>query len=73
MDEHDHSRIATHFEECVPCLQEYGIYQEVKLLVKRSCACEPVPEHVRALVVARIRSVTVAIESVSLTIETRET
>ncbi len=34
MTEHDHERIAQHFDECGPCLHEAGIYQEVKLLVQ---------------------------------------
>ena len=59
MTSHDTARIATHFEECSPCLHEVGIYQEVKLLVARSCGCETVPDDVRARVVSRIRSVTV--------------
>jgi len=56
-EQHDAQHIATHFEECAPCLKEYGIYQEVKLLVARSCGCDPVPDEVRARVVSRIRSV----------------
>ncbi len=57
--DHDAQHIATHFEECAPCLKEYGIYQEVKLLVARSCGCDPVPDEVRARVVSRIRAVSV--------------
>jgi mycothiol system anti-sigma-R factor len=58
-EEHASQHIATHFEECAPCLKEYGIYQEVKLLVARSCGCDPVPDEVRARVVSRIRAVAV--------------
>jgi anti-sigma factor (TIGR02949 family) len=55
----DRHKIAHHFEECSPCLREAGIYQEVKLLVSRSCGGDPVPDDVRARVVMRIRSVSV--------------
>lgn len=59
MTPHDCERIAQHFSECGPCFHEYGIYQEVKLLVSRSCGCDPVPDEVRARVVSRIRTVSV--------------
>jgi mycothiol system anti-sigma-R factor len=63
MTEHDRERIATHMDECSPCLHEVGIYQEVKILVARSCGCDEVPDEVRARVVARIRSVTWRVET----------
>ena len=38
--EHDGvDRIRQHLDECSPCLREYGIEREVKILVARSC-CE---------------------------------
>ena len=55
----DKSKIAQHFDECSPCLQEYGIYQEVKVLVHRCCGGDAMPDEVRARVVSRIRAVTV--------------
>lgn len=57
------ARIAQHFDECSPCLHEFGIYQEVKLLVGRCCGGDQVPDDVRARVVSRIRSVTVTIRT----------
>ncbi|CAB4846484.1 unannotated protein [freshwater metagenome] len=59
MTEHERERISTHVEECSPCLREVGIYQEVKLLVARSCGCDHVPEEVRSRVLGRIRAVSV--------------
>ena len=55
----DAARFRQHFDECSPCLQEAGIYQEVKVLVHRCCGNDQVPEEVRARVVARIRTVSV--------------
>jgi mycothiol system anti-sigma-R factor len=53
----DHDAIAgikRHLDECSPCLREYGIEQEVKALVVRSC-CEAAPESLRAAVVQRLQ------------------
>ncbi|MBI1376321.1 MAG: mycothiol system anti-sigma-R factor [Frankiales bacterium] len=59
----DALHIAQHFDECAPCLQEFGIYQEVKLLVHRCCGDERMPDAVRERVVTRIRSVTVSLRA----------
>jgi len=55
--EHDTlDRIRQHLDECSPCLREYGIEREVKILVARSC-CETAPEGLRQAVVERIQVV----------------
>ncbi|MDH4353300.1 MAG: mycothiol system anti-sigma-R factor [Actinomycetota bacterium] len=55
--EHDGvDRIRQHLDECSPCLREYGIEREVKILVARSC-CEAAPSSLRETVVERIRLV----------------
>jgi anti-sigma factor (TIGR02949 family) len=61
--DHDHDRIAQHFDECGPCLHEFGIYQEVKLLVGRCCGGDQMPDEVRSRVVGRIRSVTLSLRA----------
>jgi mycothiol system anti-sigma-R factor len=48
--------IRLHLDECSPCLREYGIEQEVKALIARSC-CERAPEALRASVVQRLEVV----------------
>jgi mycothiol system anti-sigma-R factor len=35
--------IREHLDECSPCLREYGIEQEVKVLVARCCGTEKAP------------------------------
>jgi len=35
--------IRDHLDECAPCLREYGIEQEVKLLVARCCGGDVAP------------------------------
>jgi mycothiol system anti-sigma-R factor len=39
--------IRQHLDECSPCLREYGIEQEVKALVARSCGDETAPAELR--------------------------
>jgi mycothiol system anti-sigma-R factor len=65
MTDHDAGHIAQHFDECGPCLKEFGIYQEVKLLVHRCCGGDQMPDDMRARVVTRIREVTVTLRTES--------
>jgi mycothiol system anti-sigma-R factor len=39
--------IQRHLDECLPCLREYGIEQEVKQLVGRCCGAETAPAELR--------------------------
>ena len=48
-------QIRHHLDECSPCLQEYGLEEAVKAIVKRSCA-DPAPIELREKVLARIAS-----------------
>lgn len=55
----DCTKIRQHLDECAPCLREFGIEQEVKALVARSCGCETAPEALRQRVMLRIQTVRV--------------
>lgn len=57
--------IREHLDECSPCLREYGIEQEVKVLVARCCGSEKAPE----ALVARLR---VKLSELVVDAETRE-
>ena len=50
------NHIRHHLDECSPCLREYGIEREVKVLIARSCA-ERAPQSLRNSVVEHIRIV----------------
>lgn len=50
------NHIRQHLDECSPCLREYGIEREVKVLIARSCA-ERAPQALRSSVVNQIRIV----------------
>jgi mycothiol system anti-sigma-R factor len=61
-DEIDGSRralIRRHLDECSPCLRQFGVEQEVKLLVARRCGGDRAPESVRLAVLSRLRAIEV--------------
>jgi mycothiol system anti-sigma-R factor len=51
--------IRDHLDECSPCLRKYGIEQEVKALVARSCGNDHAPERLREKVLLRLHEVVV--------------
>jgi mycothiol system anti-sigma-R factor len=53
----EHNLIRAHLDECSPCLREFGVEQEVKLLVARKCGGERAPDSLRISLLARLRSV----------------
>ena len=59
----DCAKIRQHLDECAPCLREFGLEQEVKALVARSCGCDVAPEALRNKVMLRIQSIRVEIDS----------
>lgn len=65
----DVGKIRQHLEECGPCLRQYGLEQQVKALVARSCGCDAAPETLRLRVLEQIRTVRVEIETYDLTTE----
>jgi len=52
-----------HLDECTPCLREYGLEEEIKRLVHRSCRNEPVPIGLRDRVMVRIEQITIELRS----------
>ncbi|MEU9046620.1 MULTISPECIES: mycothiol system anti-sigma-R factor [unclassified Kitasatospora] len=57
MAEGDCAKLRVHFEECSPCLKQYGLEQAIKALIKRSCGCDDTPADLRSKVLARIDSI----------------
>jgi len=53
------SGIKEHLDECVPCLREFGIEQEVKVLVARCCGSERAPDELRERLRAKINALVV--------------
>ncbi|MGH3313836.1 MAG: mycothiol system anti-sigma-R factor [Streptomyces sp.] len=60
MPDSDCAKFQEHFDECSPCLEKYGLEQEVKKLVKRCCGHDDVPEGLRSKVMGRIELIRAA-------------
>lgn len=54
----DAAEARQHITDCSPCLRQYGIEEEVKRLVRRSCCGEPVPDGLRTKVMFRLGQIT---------------
>lgn len=54
LDEQERTAVRIHLDECGPCLRAFGIEQEVKLLIARCCAREPLPIGLQSKVLARL-------------------
>ena len=55
--------IREHLDECSPCLREYGIEQEVKVLVARCCGAEQAPPGLRERLRAKLMEFVVEAEA----------
>ncbi len=55
--------IREHLDECSPCLREYGIEQEVKILVARCCGAEWAPDGLRERLRAKLMEFVVEAEA----------
>jgi mycothiol system anti-sigma-R factor len=62
MSDTDCAKIREHLEDCGPCLQEYGLDEAVKKLVRKHCGCDPVPADLRTKVLVKIREVRAELE-----------
>jgi mycothiol system anti-sigma-R factor len=52
------NRIRQHLEACAPCLQQYGLEQDVRSLVARCCGNEHAPRYLRDRISVRISQIT---------------
>ncbi len=59
-DEPRRHLIAAHLDECGPCLQEFGIEQQLKELVARKCGGDRAPDGLKQRVLAHLQSVLAA-------------
>jgi mycothiol system anti-sigma-R factor len=57
--EHRRLLIREHLEECLSCLREYGIEQEVKALVARCCGAEAAPVELQQRLRAKLADLVV--------------
>ena len=59
MDATRRTLVRQHLDECSPCLRQFGIEHEVKMLVARRCGGDRAPESVRLAVLERLRTIEV--------------
>jgi len=59
----DAAEARQHIAECTPCLRQYGLEEEVKRLVHRSCRHEAVPAGLRSKIMIRLEQVSVEVRS----------
>ncbi|WP_216209369.1 mycothiol system anti-sigma-R factor [Amycolatopsis aidingensis] len=52
--EHE-AQLRKHLEDCPPCLEEYGIDEQLKLLLARKCGGEHAPDELKSRLRASIR------------------
>ena len=53
------NRIRVHLDGCAPCLRQYGLEQDVKSLVARSCGGDLAPDGLRSRIRVRLTEVSV--------------
>jgi mycothiol system anti-sigma-R factor len=56
-DDTSRDKIRHHLDECSPCLREFGIEQEIKVLVARRCGGDIAPEGLRSRLKDKLREV----------------
>lgn len=59
MPDEDCAELRRHIEDCAPCLREYGLEQQFKALVARSCECNETPPDLRTKLLGKLREVRV--------------
>ena len=64
IDENGKAEVREHLDECIPCLQEYGIEQEVKALVARCCGGDTAPSELKERLRAKLAEVRIEISTV---------
>jgi mycothiol system anti-sigma-R factor len=52
-------RIRAHLDDCAPCLRRYGLEQDVKSLVARSCGGDVAPATLRERIRGRLTQVVI--------------
>lgn len=62
-DQHARARLQSHIDSCAPCLEHYGIEQQLKSLVSRKCGGEQAPAGLRERLTLEIRKTVIIRET----------
>jgi mycothiol system anti-sigma-R factor len=63
MDASRRTLVRQHLDECSPCLRQFGVEHEVKMLVARRCGGDRAPDSVRIAVLEKLRTIQVQWET----------
>jgi len=55
----ERERIRLHLEDCGPCLRQFGLEQDVKSLVARTCGGDQAPGNLKVKIRARLSQVVI--------------
>lgn len=64
MPDADCATIRRHLDECAPCLRAYGLEEDFKRLVARTCGGDLAPDGLRGRVLARLSEVRLGIAQI---------
>lgn len=53
------NRIRQHLDACTPCLAQFGLEQDVRSLIARTCGGDRAPEHLQERIKLRITEISV--------------
>jgi mycothiol system anti-sigma-R factor len=67
IDEAQCAQIKLHLDECSPCLQQFGIEEEVKALVHRSCGSDHAPSDLKDRIRVKLTEVRIDADSIETT------
>ncbi len=62
-DDASRAKIRQHIDDCSPCLREFGIEQELKVLVSRCCGGDRAPESLRIRLKLKLREIVIEAEA----------
>ena len=64
IDDEARAVVREHLDECAPCLRKFGLEQDVKALVARTCGGDVAPEGLRERLVVRLQQVRVELTTI---------
>jgi mycothiol system anti-sigma-R factor len=64
IDDEQRIVVRQHLDECAPCLRQFGLENEVKALVARSCGGDTAPDGVKERLMVRLQQVRVELTTI---------
>jgi mycothiol system anti-sigma-R factor len=64
IDDEQRTIVRQHLDECAPCLRQFGLENEVKALVARSCGGEIAPDALKQRLMVRLHEVRVELTTI---------